>query len=120
MADRQYTDKSGETVTVRRDPQLEAFEIRTAADEVAGHAHFRSRGGERIFHHTVVDEKFGGRGIGTALVRGAVEATREEGVPIVAVCPMVKGFLEKNAEEFVDTWRKPTPDDLAWLRKEEG
>ena len=120
MADRQYTDKTGETVTARRDPQQQAFEIRTAADEVAGHAHFRTRGNERIFHHTVVDEKFGGRGMGTALVRGAVEATRAEGVSIVAVCPMVKGFLEKNADEFAGTWRKPTPDDLAWVREEES
>lgn len=120
MADRQYTDKTGETVTVRRDPQQEAFEIRTAADEVAGHAHFRTRGDERIFHHTVVDEKFGGRGMGTALVRGAVEATRAEGVPIVAVCPMVKGFLEKNADEFAGAWRTPTPDELAWVREEEN
>lgn len=120
MTDNQYTDKTGETVTVRRDPQQEAFEIRTAADEVAGHAHFRTRGEERIFHHTVVDEKFGGRGIGTALVRGAVEATRAEGVPIVAVCPMVKGFLEKNSEEFAGSYRLPTPDDLAWLRQDEG
>lgn len=118
MADRQYTDKTGETVTVRRDPQQEAFEIRTETDEVAGHAHFRTRGDERIFHHTVVDEKFGGRGIGTALVRGAIEATRAEGVPIVAVCPMVKAFLEKNADEFAGIYRKPTPDDLAWLKDE--
>ena len=44
MTDNQYTDKNGETVTVRRDPQQEAFEIRTQADEVAGHAYFRTRG----------------------------------------------------------------------------
>ena len=119
MTDNQYTDKTGATVTVRRDPQQEAFEIRTADDEVAGHAHFRTRGDDRIFHHTVVDERFGGRGIGTALVRGAVEATIAENVPIVAVCPMVKGFLEKNAEEFADSYRLPTPDDMAWLREQE-
>ena len=120
MTDNQYTDKNGETVTVRRDPQQEAFEIRTQADEVAGHAYFRTRGEERIFHHTVVGEEFGGRGVGTALVRGAVESTRAEGVQIVAVCPMVKGFLEKRPDEFSGAYRLPTPDDLAWLRQEES
>ena len=116
MAD--YTDKTGATVTVTRSDESEAFGIREASGEVAGHAYFRERDGERIFHHTVVDEKFGGRGLGTALVRGAVEATRTEGVTIVPVCPMVKGFLDKNAEEFEGAYRLPTPDDLAWLREQ--
>ena len=120
MADRQYTDKTGETVTVRRDPHQEAFEIRTAADEVAGHAHFRTRGDERIFHHTVVDEKFGGRGIGTALVRGALEATRSEGVTIVPVCSMVEGFLGKNADDFSGAYREVTDQDRARAGGEDG
>lgn len=119
MTGTQYTDKTGETLTVGRDPQQEAFEVRTQADEVAGRTFFRTRGQERIFFHTEVSEEFGGRGIGTALVRGAVEATRAEGVQIVAVCPLVKGFLDKNGDEFAGAWRLPTPDDLSWLRQAE-
>ncbi|MDV8001278.1 GNAT family N-acetyltransferase [Rhodococcus sp. IEGM 1408] len=111
----EYTDKTGATVTVERDPAQDAYQIRDASGEVAGHAHFRERDGERIFHHTVVDERFGGRGMGTALVRGAVEATRDEGVPVVAECGMVKGFLEKNDEEFSGAYRPSTPEDRAWL-----
>lgn len=120
MATREYTDKTGEAVTVRLDAEKRWFEITTASGEAAGQAHFRSRDGDRIFYHTVVDEAFGGRGLGTALVRGAVEETRSEGEMIVAVCPMVKGFLEKNADEFAGAYRLPTPDDLAWLRTPEG
>ncbi|MET3862055.1 putative GNAT family acetyltransferase [Dietzia sp. 2505] len=112
----EYTDKTGTTVTVRRVPDREAFEIRDSAGEVAGRADFRDRDGVRVFHHTEVDERFGGRGFGSALVRGAVEATRAEGVTIVPVCPMVKGFLDKSGEEFAGAYRLPTPDDLAWLR----
>lgn len=111
-----YTDKTGAAVTVERDATQEAYRIRDAAGELAGHAHFRERDGERIFHHTVVDERFGGRGMGTALVRGAVEATRAEGVPVVAECGMVRGFLEKNDEEFTGAYRLSTPEDRAWLR----
>jgi predicted GNAT family acetyltransferase len=114
----EYTDKNGSTVTVTRAPDRAAFEIRDAAGEVAGHADFRDRDGERIFHHTEVDEEFGGRGMGTALVRGAVEATRAEGVPIVPVCPMVEAFLDKSGGEFEGAYRSPTADDRAWLREE--
>ncbi|HJC30391.1 MAG TPA: N-acetyltransferase [Candidatus Dietzia intestinipullorum] len=112
----EYTDKTGATVQVERSTTDEMFEIREPGGEVAGHADFRERDGERIFHHTEVGEEFGGRGLGTALVRGAVEATRAEGTTIVPVCPMVKGFLEKNDDEFGGAYRLPTPDDLAWLR----
>lgn len=111
-----YTDKTGVPVTVERDPVREAYEIRDATGEVAGHAHFRERDGERIFHHTVIDERFGGRGLGTALVRGAVEGTRDEGLPVVAECSMVRGFLEKNDEEFSGAYRLSTPEDRAWLQ----
>lgn len=112
----EYTDKTGAVVHVERSASTEAYEIRESGGEVAGHADFRERGGERIFHHTEVDEKFGGRGLGTALVRGAVEATRAEGTMIVAVCPLVKSFLQKNDDEFAGAYRLPTPDDLGWLR----
>ena len=116
----EYTDRTGATVTVERSDSREAFEIRDADGAVAGHAHFREFGGERIFHHTVVDEEFGGRGLGTALVRGAVEATRNEGVTIVPVCSMVEGFLGKNADEFAGAYRDATDDDRARAGAEDG
>lgn len=114
----EYTDKTGATVTVERSDAAGAFEIRDASGEIAGHAHYREIGGERIFHHTVVDEKFGGRGIGTALVRGAVEGTRDEGVTIVPVCSMVEGFLGKNADEFAGAYREATDGDRARVSAE--
>lgn len=116
----EYTDKTGATVTVERSGSTDAFEIRDASGESAGHADYREISGERVFHHTVVDEKFGGRGIGTALVRGAVEATRDEGVTIVPVCSMVEGFLGKNAEEFAGAYREATDEDRARVTGEDG
>lgn len=116
----EYTDKTGATVTVERSGSTDAFEVRDASGETAGHADFLEVGGERIFHHTVVDEKFGGRGIGTALVRGALEATRSEGVTIVPVCSMVEGFLGKNADDFSGAYREVTDQDRARAGGEDG
>jgi predicted GNAT family acetyltransferase len=112
----QYTDKNGTAVTVDHDDALTAFVVREENGEYAGKAAFRDREDARIFFHTEVDERFGGRGLGTALVRGALEATRAEGVVIVPVCPLVKAFLDKNGDEFAGAWRKPSPDDLAAVR----
>ena len=59
---------------------------------------------QRIFPHTEVDEAYGGHGLASKLVRGAVDASIAEGYRIVAVCPYVKGWLAKHPEyaEHVD------------------
>lgn len=116
----QYTDKNGTAVTVDHDDALTAFVVRDEHGEYAGKSEFRDRDDARIFFHTEVDDRFGGRGLGTALVRGAVEATRAEGITVVPICPMVKAFLEKNDDEFTGAWRRPSPDDLAWIRGRGG
>src|SRR5699024_12818409 len=52
----EYTDKTGAPVQVERSTTDEMFEIREPGGEVAGHADFRERDGERIFHHSEVGE----------------------------------------------------------------
>jgi predicted GNAT family acetyltransferase len=49
--------------------------------------------------HTAVPESDRGRGVGSALVRTAVDYAREHGLRVVPTCPFVKAWLEKNPEE---------------------
>jgi predicted GNAT family acetyltransferase len=49
--------------------------------------------------HTVVPEADRGRGIGGALVRAAITHARDNRLRIVATCPFVKAWLEKNADQ---------------------
>lgn len=79
----------------------------------AGHVDYRDRNGERLFYHTEVAPEFGGRGLAGKLVSRALSETD---LPIVAICPFVRGWLEKNEHDH--TWRKPTPADLTWLKEE--
>jgi predicted GNAT family acetyltransferase len=48
--------------------------------------------------HTVVPEADRGRGIGTALVQAAVDHARETGKRVVATCPFVKAWAQRNPE----------------------
>ena len=121
-------DKTGVRVEVSDDSTRGAFAI-TIADgddsgEVAGRTYYIDRGDDRIFFHTVVDERFGGRGLGTILVREALAATREGGEDggrnIVPICPMVAGYLEKHGEEFAAAGgrvRAPRDEDTAAVRE---
>lgn len=48
------------------------------------------------FVHTEVPPELGGKGIGSKLIRGALDQVRSEGLKVVAQCPFVKGFIDKN------------------------
>ncbi len=69
--------------------------------------------GERIvLPHTEVLPEFGGRGIGSALARGTLDAIRAAGThKVVPQCPFVKAWLDRNPDylSLVDD-AAPTPD----------
>ena len=74
------------------------YELRLG-DAVAGYAEYHRRGaGQTAFTHTVVDEQYGGRGFGSRLIRGALDAERAAGRAVLPYCPFVRGYLEKHPE----------------------
>ena len=89
------TDKTGAEASVRAGDG----EYTIAVDgENVGLAAVADRGEQRVFYHTEVDERFGGRGLASILVQQALEATRAEGKRVVATCPMVAAFIKKHPE----------------------
>lgn len=68
----------------------------------AGHAFYldRPEDGERIFYHTEVEKRFGGRGLATVLVRLALDETRESSLTVVPVCPLVKSYLDEHGDDY--------------------
>ena len=48
------------------------------------------------FVHTEVPPELGGKGVGSALVKGALDQVRAEGLEVVAQCPFVKAWIGKH------------------------
>ncbi len=48
--------------------------------------------------HTIVPPEVEGRGVGSRLVRGALDAARERGLSIVPQCSFVRGYIERHGE----------------------
>jgi uncharacterized protein len=71
------------------------FEIRLA--EQLAIADYRIAGDTISFTHTEVPKEFEGQGIGTALVRGALDQVRARGLKVKPLCPFVAHFIDKNA-----------------------
>lgn len=73
------------------------FQI-TVDGEQAGFADYIEDGDQRIFHHTVIDKAFGGRGLASTLIRAALEDTRAAGKRVVPTCSFVEAYITKHPE----------------------
>jgi predicted GNAT family acetyltransferase len=50
------------------------------------------------FIHTEVPPELGGKGIGSKLIKGALDQVRADGLKVNAECPFVKGYIEKHPD----------------------
>jgi uncharacterized protein len=66
--------------------------------ELAGFANYRIRPDAIVFTHTEVDDAFEGKGVGSALVRGALDDVRAQGASIVPLCPFFAAFIRRHPE----------------------
>ena len=61
-------------------------------------ASYRIEGDRISFTHTVVPEEMEGQGVGSRLVRAALDQVRERGLKVVPLCYFVKGYIERHPE----------------------
>jgi predicted GNAT family acetyltransferase len=88
-------------VTVQDNPAKSRYEASDDTGVVAGFAQYTMRDGTLVFTHTEVDDAFEGRGVGSALARGALDDVRERGLPVRPDCEFIRGYIEKH-EEYAD------------------
>ncbi|HEV7634304.1 MAG TPA: GNAT family N-acetyltransferase [Bradyrhizobium sp.] len=61
-------------------------------------AHYQIADGVITFTHTEVPPELGGKGIGSKLIKGALDQVRADGLKVIAECPFVKGYIAKHPE----------------------
>jgi predicted GNAT family acetyltransferase len=82
-------------VTVRDASDQQRFEA-VIDGEVAGWIDYRLDGDAIDMHHTEVGDEWEGKGVASALVRGALDHARGAGHRVVPSCPFIERFLERN------------------------
>ncbi|GIG37341.1 GNAT family N-acetyltransferase [Cellulomonas pakistanensis] len=92
-------------VSDRADEQR--FEIADDDGTVLGVAEYQRRDGVVVFTHTEVDPRQEGHGIGSTLVREALDAVRAAGDRIEPRCPFVRAFVADHPE-YADLVADPT------------
>lgn len=82
---------------VRDVPDAQRFEI-LLDGELAGFAVYTRRPGLIDFLHTEVDPRFEGHGVGSTLIREALERARDEGSQVLPHCPFVRAYLTRHPD----------------------
>jgi uncharacterized protein len=83
--------------TVRDVPEESRYEIRDG-ERVLGLAAYERRGDRTVFTHTEIDPDAGQDGLGSTLVRAALDDVRSKGGVVVPQCPFVRGWIERHPD----------------------
>src|SRR5687768_18329228 len=67
--------------------------------ELAGVLEYKVKHGRIALIHTEVLPVHEGRGVGSALVRFALDDARSRGLRVIATCPYVKDYLKRHPED---------------------
>ncbi|MEW6449766.1 MAG: GNAT family N-acetyltransferase [Pseudomonadota bacterium] len=81
---------------VRDNPAQSRFEL--DADGETAAAYYRLSPGVVTFTHTEVPQALSGRGIGSRLIKGALDEVRARGLKVVPKCPFVNAYIAKHPE----------------------
>lgn len=92
--------QDNKAIAVEDNPAAQRFEAR-----VEGHLaviQYRLEGPNIVFIHTEVPEALEGKGVGSALVRTALESARERQLGVIPLCPFVAGYIRRHQKEYLD------------------
>jgi predicted GNAT family acetyltransferase len=63
-----------------------------------GFAYYRAEPGRVVFTHTEVRAEAEGKGVGSALVRSALDDVRRRGLSVIPLCPFVRSYIARHPE----------------------
>lgn len=84
-------------LVVRDDPEELRYEA-LRDGRLVGLIRYRTEPGVVVLIHTEVDEAVEGTGVGSQLVRGALDDIRARGLRVVPLCPFVAAYLRRHPE----------------------
>ena len=75
-----------------------ANRFETTIEGHTGFISYQDQGDRIVYDHTIVPSELGGKGIGSALVKHALDYARSEGKKVVPTCSFVASYINKHAE----------------------
>jgi uncharacterized protein len=105
------TTADGRRIDLTRDEPSRHY--RASVDgTVIGEAEFLLTPELVVFTHTEIDPSFEGQGVGSALVRWALDDVRTHGYRVVPSCPFVRAYIGRHQQEYGDLVYRNGSQDL--------
>jgi len=84
------------TDEIRDNTEEQRFELMVEGQRAE--AYYTLEGKVLTFTHTDVPQVLSGRGVGSRLIKGALDQARARGLKVRATCPFVSAYLGKHKE----------------------
>lgn len=103
------TTADGRPIELSRDTVGRRYQV--AVDgEVIGEAEFLLTPDLVVFTHTEIDPAFKGQGVGSALIKWALDDVRAQGYSVLPTCPFVRDYIGRHEDAYADLLYRP-PDE---------
>ncbi len=90
------TDISKDELTINHNEQAQRFE--TTIDGHTGYISYQQRSDALVYDHTIVPQALGGQGVGSALVKHALDYARDHNKKVVPQCSFVASYIDKHPD----------------------
>jgi len=87
---------SEKTLDITHNQAAKRFE--TSINDQTGYISYQERGDTLVYDHTIVPQSLGGRGVGSALVKHALDYAREHNKKVVPQCSFVASYINKHPD----------------------
>jgi predicted GNAT family acetyltransferase len=87
----------GSPVEVHDDPDAQRY-LATIDGAPVGSAFYTREGARVTFTHTEVSDAFGGRGVGGALAKAALDDARARNEQVVPQCPFIARYIARHPD----------------------
>jgi uncharacterized protein len=95
MNDEVMDNAQSQRYEIRRDGRTLGFAAYQKADRLI------------VFTHTEIEPGLEGQGLGSRLVRGALDDVRAQGLPVLPICPFVQQWMSRHPDYLDLDYRRP-------------
>ena len=88
------------SISVVKNYGLNRFEIYSDG-ELAGFADFKIENQVISYTHTEIDPRFGGQGLGSQLIKEALDEALEQNLEVAPYCSFVSAYIKKSGEKYL-------------------
>ncbi|CAM4139829.1 GNAT family N-acetyltransferase [Psychrobacter arenosus] len=84
------------SIDITHNENAQRFE--TTIDGHTGYISYQDQGDTLVYDHTIVPSELGGKGVGSALVKHALDYARSHDKKVVPQCSFVATYIKKRPE----------------------